>query len=52
MKTNIIKSKRVHNAFYINGQGFLLDNWSFHKKGNRFTEQEKQDFDEYIRNNL
>lgn len=49
MAINITTAKKIENGFYINGKGVLLDNWEFHKKGSRFTNEEIQSFDSYIK---
>jgi len=46
----ITKSNLIDNAYYINGVGMLLEHWDYHKSRSFFTEQEKQEFNEYIKN--
>ena len=46
--TTIIKSKKTKGGYYINGKSILLENWSFHKIGDFFTNEEKEQFDNYI----
>ena len=47
--TEIKKSKRIINGFYINGKGILSDNWEHHKLSSLFNTKEKRDFDNYLK---
>jgi len=45
----ITKSNLIDNAYYINGVGMLLEHWDYHKSRSFFTEEEKQEFEQYLK---
>ena len=47
--TIIVKSRTVEGEYYINGERTTLGDWGFWKRTTVFTDEEKKQFDNYIK---